>query len=113
MTEIRIDQSAMFRRAYKKLHSNQKADVDDAVAIIVKNPALGEAKNGDLAGIFVYKFKCNGQLTLLAYKLRLRNHQDNRYIVGVHCVNPNQQHTMMITFVYCGRTQYAPTKVFA
>ena len=68
MTEIRVDQSAMFRRAYKKFHANQKADVDDAVADIVSNPTLGEAKIGDLAGSFVYKFKCNGQLTLLAYK---------------------------------------------
>ena len=28
---------------------------------------LAEPKKGDLAGGFVYKFKCNGQLTLLAY----------------------------------------------
>ena len=68
MQEIQVLQSAMFRRTYKKLHSNQKADVDDAVAEIVCNPIIGEPKIGDLAGIFVYKFKCNGQLTLLAYK---------------------------------------------
>jgi len=68
MPEIQVLQSAMFRRAYKRLHSNQKADVDDAVAEIVRNPTIGESKIGDLAGIFVYKFKCNGQLTLLAYK---------------------------------------------
>lgn len=65
---IHVEQSAMFRRSYKKLHPNQKADVDDAVIDIVQNPMLGEAKTGDLANIFVYKFKCNGQLTLLAYK---------------------------------------------
>ncbi|TAL65166.1 MAG: type II toxin-antitoxin system RelE/ParE family toxin [Legionella sp.] len=68
MKEIQVLQSAMFRRAYKRLHSNQKADVDDAVAEIVRNPTLGEAKIGDLAGIFVYKFRCSGQLTLLAYE---------------------------------------------
>ena len=67
MQEIQVLQSAMFRRAYKKLHLNQKADVD-AVAEIARNPIIGEPKIGDLAGIFVYKFKCNGQLTLLAYK---------------------------------------------
>ncbi len=65
---IRVEQSAMFRRAYKKLHSNQKADVDDAVADIVENPTIGEPKIGDLAGVFVHKFSCKGQLTLLAYK---------------------------------------------
>jgi len=65
---IQIQQSAMFKRAYKRLHPNQKADVDDAVADIVRDPTLGEPKKGDLAGVFVYKFKCNGQLMLLAYE---------------------------------------------
>jgi len=65
---MRVLQSAMFKRAYKRLHSNQKADVDDAVADIVRDPTVGEAKKGDLAGVFVHKFKCSGQLTLLAYE---------------------------------------------
>jgi hypothetical protein len=34
----------------------------------VRDPAVGEAKKGDLAGVYVYKFKCCGQLTLLAYE---------------------------------------------
>lgn len=65
---MRVIQTASFRRAYKRLHPNQKADVDDAVTAIVRDPTLGEAKRGDLAGVFVYKFACNGQLTLLAYE---------------------------------------------
>ena len=65
---VQVLQSAVFKRAYKRLHPNQKADVDDAVACIVLNPTLGEAKMGDLAGVFVYKFNSNRQLTLLAYK---------------------------------------------
>ncbi len=65
---VQILQSAIFKRAYKRLHPNQKADVDDAIAQIVVDPTLGEAKKGDLAGIFVFKFKCNGQLALLAYE---------------------------------------------
>jgi hypothetical protein len=65
---VEVLQSAMFKRAYKRLHPNQKADVDEAVAAIVRDPTLGEAKKGDLAGVFVHKFKCNGQLTLLAYE---------------------------------------------
>jgi mRNA interferase RelE/StbE len=68
MQEIQVLQSVMFRRVYKRLHPNQKADVDDAVIEIIRNPNIGEPKVGDLAGIFVYKFKCNGQLTLLAYQ---------------------------------------------
>ena len=65
---IQIQQSAMFMRAYRRLHPNQKADVDDAVADIARDPTISEPKKGDLAGVFVYKFKCNGQLTLLAYE---------------------------------------------
>lgn len=65
---VHVEQSAMFKRAYKRLHPNQKADVDDAVAGIVRDPHIGEAKKGDLAGVFVHKFKSNGQLTLLAYE---------------------------------------------
>ena len=65
---VQVLQSAVFKRAYKRLHPNQKADVDDAVADIVQDPTLGEAKKGDLAGVFVHKFKSSGQLTLLAYE---------------------------------------------
>ena len=65
---VQVLQSAVFKRAYKRLHPNQKADVDDAVANIVRDPTLGEAKKGDLAGVFVHEFKSNGQLTLLAYE---------------------------------------------
>lgn len=68
MPEIQVLQSATFRRAYKRLHPNQKADVDDAVQAIVGHPEIGEAKKGDLAGVRVYKFQCVGQLMLLAYE---------------------------------------------
>lgn len=68
MGPVRVVQSAMFKRAYKRLHPNQRADVDDAVADIVRDPSIGEAKKGDLAGVFVHKFKSNGQLTLLGYE---------------------------------------------
>ncbi|WP_432743308.1 type II toxin-antitoxin system RelE/ParE family toxin [Methylobacter sp. G7] len=65
---VQVLQSALFSRAYKRLHPKQKADVDDAVTDIVRDPTIGEAKKGDLAGVFVHKFKSNGQLTLLAYE---------------------------------------------
>ena len=68
MPNVQVLQSASFRRAYKRLHANQKADVDAAVRTIVDDPTVGEAKKGDLAGVFVYKFKCVGQLALLAYE---------------------------------------------
>jgi hypothetical protein len=65
---VDVSQSGAFRRAYKRLHPNQKADVDDTVADIVKNPDLGEPKKGDLAGVYVYKFSCVGKQYLLAYE---------------------------------------------
>ena len=44
MQEIQVFQSVMFRRAYRRLHPNQKAYVDDAVVEIVRNPTLASLK---------------------------------------------------------------------
>ena len=68
MQEIVICQANAFRRAYKKLTPTQQDDVDDAVAVIVSDPLVGEQKRGDLHSIYVYKFKSNKQLMLIAYK---------------------------------------------
>jgi hypothetical protein len=65
---VQVLQTAAFSRAYKKLYKNQKVDVDDAVEAIIKTPDIGEPKRGDLAGVYVYKFKSNSQLMLLAYE---------------------------------------------
>lgn len=58
-----------FLRAAKKLHANQKAVLDDAVREIASQPSVGEEKRGDLASVFVHKFKMNSQEFLLAYEL--------------------------------------------
>lgn len=68
VTEIQILQTNGFLRAYKKLHSNQKDAVDQAVAEIICDPVIGEAKKGDLSGVYVHKFDCVNQLFLLAYE---------------------------------------------
>jgi mRNA interferase RelE/StbE len=65
--EIQVVQTVAFARAYKKLHHNRKLDVDKAIEIIVQDPLVGEPKRGDLAGTFIYKFKSQTQLMLLAY----------------------------------------------
>ena len=65
---VRVLQSAIFARAYKRLHKNQKVEVDTAIEVIVKSPEVGELKRGDLAGVYVYKFKSQNQLMLLAYE---------------------------------------------
>ena len=68
MADIRVLQANAFLRAYKKLRNNQKDAVDRAVADIVRDPGLGEAKKGDLSGVYVHKFECVNQLFLLAYE---------------------------------------------
>jgi hypothetical protein len=65
---VLILQSAVFAREYKKLQKNQKIDVDNSVEFIVKSPEIGELKRGDLAGVYVHKFKSQNQLMLLAYE---------------------------------------------
>ncbi|WP_212111498.1 type II toxin-antitoxin system RelE/ParE family toxin [Bartonella queenslandensis] len=64
---MQVLQTNSFKKAVKKLHANQKEDLDQAVRDIISDPTLGDAKIGDLAGIFVHKFKMAKQLTLLAY----------------------------------------------
>ena len=68
MAEIQVLQTNVFQRAYKKLHNNQRDAVDLAVADIILDPVIGEAKKGDLSGVYVHKFDCVNQLFLLAYE---------------------------------------------
>ena len=79
---IRVIQSSGFVRAYKRLHGNQKDAVDQAVAAVVARPEAGEAKKGDLAGVFVYKFDCINQLYLLAYECEPQTRV--LLLVGIH-----------------------------
>lgn len=62
-----VSQTPTFKKAVKKLHKNQKADLDDAIRKLMKEPCLGEMKKGDLSFLRVYKFKMVKQLTLLGY----------------------------------------------
>jgi len=66
---MKITQSPSFGRAVKKLHPNQKKSLDKAVTIIAKDPAVGELKVGDLAGIAIFKFKIANLEWLLAYRI--------------------------------------------
>lgn len=58
-----------FARLLKKLHKNQKTSLDKAMRLLVENPILGDAKRGDLDGIFVLKFMVNREEWLLAYRV--------------------------------------------
>lgn len=65
---LSVVQTKSFKKAVKKLHSNQKADLDIAIRQIIKKPDIGTQKVGDLSSVRVYKFKMVKQLTLLAYQ---------------------------------------------
>ncbi|MDR3504400.1 MAG: type II toxin-antitoxin system RelE/ParE family toxin [Legionella sp.] len=68
MSDIEIRQMPAFKKAYKKLPTSHKSIVNEAIRTIISDPQIGEEKRGDLAGIYVYKFKINHQQFLLAYE---------------------------------------------
>jgi mRNA interferase RelE/StbE len=64
---MRVIQSRIFERKVKKLSKSQKAQLDEAIREIIRNPSIGEQKKGDLKMVFVYKFRIDTTLFLLAY----------------------------------------------
>lgn len=64
-----LAQTRRFARAYKKLHDDVAADVDVAAGTVANSPSVGERKKGDLADLFVYKFRSHNQLYLLGYSV--------------------------------------------
>ncbi|MYB35286.1 MAG: type II toxin-antitoxin system RelE/ParE family toxin [Gammaproteobacteria bacterium] len=64
---MKVLQTNSFMKAAKKLHANQKVDLDEAVKAIINDPEIGQSKIGNLSGVKVYKFKMVKQLALIAY----------------------------------------------
>lgn len=80
---MRILVTPTFERAVKKMHKQQKLELDAAVSAVAADVEIGEAKVGDLAGIRVYKFRLANQLCLLSY--RVLNHETIKLLtVGPH-----------------------------
>jgi len=65
---MKVLQTTTFRKTVKRLHRNQKIDLDDATKYIIENPGTGEQKVGNLKGVYIHKFRMVGQITLLAYE---------------------------------------------
>ncbi|MDP2430480.1 MAG: type II toxin-antitoxin system RelE/ParE family toxin [Pseudomonadota bacterium] len=80
-----VRQTRRFSRQYKKLHDNVAADVDVAVGAVAENPAIGERKKGDLAALFVFKFRSQGQLYLLGYTV-----DDDVRLVYLEAIGPHE-----------------------
>lgn len=64
---IQVLQTPSFKKAVKRLHPNQKADLDKTIKELIENPLLDEQKKGDFSFLRVYKFKMVKQPTLLGY----------------------------------------------
>ena len=84
VNSIQLLQTPGFKKAVKKLHSNQKVDLDCAIKALLNNPLSGEQKKGDLASLRVYKFNMVKQQALLGY-----HYEENELILtllalGIH-----------------------------
>ena len=81
---MNILQTPTFKKQTKKLHKNQKVDLDKAIRCIANDPSVGDSKKGDLSSIQVYKFKMVNQLMLLAYEFYEENLQLILLTLGMH-----------------------------
>ena len=82
----KIQQTRRFTRAYKKLtNTTLIADTDGAVATVAQDPDVGERKKGDLAQLWVYKFRSQGQLYLLGY-----TREDEVRLIYLEAVGPHE-----------------------
>ena len=80
-----VRQTRRFARAYKKLHPNVAADVDAAVDTVAADPDLGERKKGDLAALWVHKFRSQNQLYLLGY-----SREEGLRLIYLEAVGPHE-----------------------
>ena len=79
-----IKQTNSFKKVVKKLHANQKKELDEAVREILKNPHIGAAKKGDLYDVRVFKFNMVNQLMLLAYNYNTNSNIITLLALGTH-----------------------------
>jgi len=82
--EIEVVQTPIFAKQKKNLKKNQIKKLDEAVRGIIKHPEIGERKVGDLADIWVYKFRMVKQEHLLAYQWD----SEKRILIAL-CVHEN------------------------
>jgi mRNA interferase RelE/StbE len=80
-----VSQTRRFARIYKKLHDNVVSEVDAAIEAVAQDPDIGERKKGDLSELWVYKFRCLGQLYLLGY-----TRDDRVRLVYLESVGPHE-----------------------
>jgi mRNA-degrading endonuclease RelE of RelBE toxin-antitoxin system len=64
----RVFQSPLFERQKKRLIKREIEALNAGIKGIVENPEMSESKRGDIAGVYIYKFKVGSKLFLLAYE---------------------------------------------
>lgn len=64
---MQTKQTNLFKKQYKKYHSNQLYEINKAIKNIIDNPSIGIKKCGDLTSVYVFKTKILSQLILIAY----------------------------------------------
>lgn len=81
---MQVLQTNTFKKTLKKLHSNQKVELDKAVRAIINEPLIGVEKAGDLCRVRVYKFHISNQLNLLAYAFNTEVPSITLLALGTH-----------------------------
>lgn len=66
---MKILQSGTFKKRVRGFGKQEKRILDNQIREILKDPAIGQEKKGDLRGVFVHKFKIQATQYLLAYRL--------------------------------------------
>jgi len=73
-----------FTRTVKRMHPNIASATHRAIAVIAKDPTLGEEKKSDLEFFFVYKFHVLDVQYLLAYLMDEEAKEIVLTVVGPH-----------------------------
>ena len=73
-----------FLRSVKRMNPGAYGATHSAIAEIIENPAIGEAKKSDLESFFVYKFRALDLQFLIAYGIDLERNEIVLWAVGPH-----------------------------
>ena len=65
---MQILQSGSFKKRARRFRKQEKRILDNQIRKILKDPAVGQEKKGDLRGIFVHKFKIHATQYLFSYR---------------------------------------------
>ncbi len=73
-----------FLKLKKKAVRTLQKQLKENIEFILKKPAIGQLKKGDLAGVRVHKFRFRNDQILLAYKVDTKNKRIILYAFGTH-----------------------------